>query len=177
MPIGVVHDLYAPGAPGSVAVAHLFGAALLDAEGAVDRDRLGRSVLGDPASRRTLESAIHPLVREAVDVWVAEQGDADLVVVEAALLVETGSWQLYDALAVVWCRREQQLERAVARGMDRQRATAILDAQADLDRRFEVADVAVDNTGDPAALEARVECALSCLRKVCERRRGRDALC
>jgi dephospho-CoA kinase len=173
----VVHDLYAPGGRGSAAVAKLFGDEALDPSGAVDRDRLARAVLSESEAKRRLEAMIHPMVRETVDTWVDEHRGAALVVVEAALLVETGAWKLYDALTVVWCRRDQQLERAVERGMDRRRAMGLLDAQADLETRLEVAHVAIDNTGRPVELEARVECALGRLRTLCGMRGEPRTVC
>ena len=112
-----VHELYRPGGAGALDVGYLFGDRVLNPDGGVDRARLAELVLGDPAVRTRLEGSIHPLVRDGVERWLATLGPRAVAVVEAALLVETGSWRNYDLLAVVWCDPEQQFERAVARGV------------------------------------------------------------
>jgi len=156
----VVHELYAPGGDGAAAVRELFGNQALAGDGGVDRQRLGRLVLANAEARAALEGAVHPLVRREVRRWLETLARAPVpppvAVVEAALLVETGSARDYDVLMVVWCRPEQQLARAVARGVDESRAQAILDAQQPLDQKRALADVVIDNSGDPGALGAEV---------------------
>lgn len=158
----VVHDLYLPGGDGAEAVRALFGQRVMASDGGVDRRRLGELVLGDAAAREALERAVHPLVRAWIADWVEDLAAAipapPVAVVEAALLVETGAAAGYRLLVVVWCRPEQQLARAMARGMSAERARALLAAQLPLDDKRAVADVAIDNSGPPEALaEATAE--------------------
>lgn len=152
----VVHELYRPGAAGAAEVRRLFGPGALDADGGVDRAAVADRVASDAGARRQLEEAVHPLVRRRIEAWLAERTGVPAVV-EAALLVETGSWRDYDVLAVVWCRPEQQLERAIARGMPAARARALLTAQAPIDRKRELAHAVVDNSGPPEALAGEVD--------------------
>ena len=72
-------------------------------------------------------------------------------------MVETGSFQAYDLLAVVWCRPEQQLARAVARGMEEDRARQLLAAQMPLAEKCKRAAIVIDNSGttDDLAQEIR----------------------
>lgn len=152
----VVHRLYQAGEPGAAVVQALFGAAVMDRRGGVDRTALGRLVLVDADARRRLERAVHPLVRQTIRTWLDERSAGDLAVVEAALLVETGSWRDYEVLVVVFCEVEQQLSRAVARGVPESRARAIQAAQWPLEEKRDLADVVIDNCGDPEDLPARV---------------------
>mgnify|MGYP001812586952 FL=1 len=165
-----VHDLYAPGGAGAMDVAYLFGDGVLDPEGGVDRALLAELVLGDPASRARLEGAIHPLVRSAVEEWLATLGPRAVAVVEAALLVETGSWRNYDLLAVVWCDADQQLERAVARGVPADRARGLLTAQMPVNEKRALAQVAIDNSGTRDELDAEVERAWREILSLCTQR-------
>lgn len=152
-----VHDLYAPGGAGAMDVAYLFGDAVLDPEGGVDRALLAELVLGDPAARARLEGAIHPLVRSGVEEWLATLGPRTVAVVEAALLVETGSWRNYDLLTVVWCNADQQLERAVARGVPVDRARGLLATQMSMTKKRALAQVVIENSGARDELDAEVE--------------------
>ena len=152
-----VHDLYAPGGAGAMDVAYLFGDAVLDPEGGVDRALLAELVLGDPAARARLEGAIHPLVRSGVEEWLATLGPRTVAVVEAALLVETGSWRNYDLLTVVWCNADQQLERAVARGVPVDRARGLLATQMPMTEKRALAQIVIENSGARDELDAEVE--------------------
>ena len=162
-----VHELYRAGGEGAAAVVELFGQEVLDARGDVDREALAARVLGDGRARMRLETAIHPLVRHLVTEWLESLHDEPVAVVEAALLVETGSYRDYDVLMVVWCRQDQQLDRAIVRGLPAERARGLIDAQLPLDEKNEVADVVVDNRGDLDDLEHEVEQAWTTVLKLC----------
>jgi len=165
-----VHELYRPGGAGAKDIAFLFGDAVLDSDGGVDRALLAELVLGDPAARGRLEGAIHPLVRSGVEEWLGTLGPSAVAVVEAALLVETGTWRHYDFLAVVWCDPDQQIERAVARGVPVDRAQGLLAAQRPMAEKRDLADVAINNNGSRDELDAEVRRAWSEIVSLCKRR-------
>lgn len=169
----VVHELYRPGEPGAAAVLALFGDTVLDDGGGVDRAALAERVLGREEDRRRLEAVVHPLVRARVHEWLAARPAAAPAVVEAALLVETGSYRDYDVLVVVSCDAGQQLERAVARGMAPERARELLGAQLPLAEKCAVADVVIDNSGAAEALPAAVDEAWQRVLVRCGERRSR----
>ena len=162
-----VHKLYLAGGKGASAVATIFGEEVLNAIGGVDREALASRVLGDDRARLQLEAAIHPLVRRLIAKWLESLPDEPVAVVEAALLVETGSYRDYDVLMVAWCRPHQQLERAVGRGLPVERAQGLIDAQLPLDEKKQVADVVVDNRGGPNDLEHEVDRAWAKVLKLC----------
>jgi dephospho-CoA kinase len=168
----VVHELYAPGAAGATAVAELFGSAVLAADGAVDRGELGQLVLADAEALQRLNQTIHPLVRSTIQSWLDQLAQQPVVppvaLVEAALLVETGSYRSYDLLVVVWCRPEQQLQRAVARGMSEARAHQVMAAQMPIDDKRSYADVVVDTAGHLSYLEPELDRAWSAILSRCE---------
>ncbi len=172
----VVHELYRSGEPGARRVAELFGAQVLDATGAVDRNRLSHIVQAQAGALERLQDAVHPLVRERISSWLDELAHGcegpTVAVVEAALLIEGGWYHAYDVLVVVWCRRFQQLERAIARGMPRRRAEHLVAAQLDLDAKRELADVVVDNSGGLADLADRTAMAWKTITSLCAGRHG-----
>lgn len=151
----VVASLYAAGAPGALAVADLFGADLLAADGSVDRGRLGALVLADSGRRRHLEEAVHPFVRGEIARWFAARPPATVAVLEAALLVETGSFRDYHRLIVVTAPLELRRRRALASGWPSEQFERTLAAQADDAARVAVADYVVVNDLDEDALEGK----------------------
>ena len=151
----VVHRLYRPGAAGTAAVLEVFGPEMAAPDGSIDRAALAALAFSDDGARRLLNRVVHPLVRGEVDHWFASL-DRGIGVVEAALLVETGARRAYDVLMVVDCRREQQVERALARGLSAPEIDSILAAQAPLAEKVAAADVVVDNSGPRDGLDAEV---------------------
>jgi dephospho-CoA kinase len=69
-------------------------------DGEADREAIGRIVFADRAELAWLESELHPRVRAATEVWLAEQ-TADVAVAEIPLLYETGGETRFDRVVVV----------------------------------------------------------------------------
>ncbi len=161
----LVADLYRPGQPGARAVADLFGPEMLKADGSVDKEALGPAVFADPASRRRLEQAIHPLVGQRYVEILESAGEGAVVVFEVPLLAETGGRGRYDAVITVEAPADLRLDRAVERGLDRDQAAARMEAQARSEDRRAAADFVIENTGSLAELRVQVQRVLAALRK------------
>ncbi len=116
--------------------------------GQVDRDKLGRRVLGDAAALKRLEAIVHPLVRKAEERFLAEseRNGASVAVLDIPLLFETVAEKRCDAVVVVSAPAEVQHARALERpGMTEAKFQAILGKQMpDADKRAR-ADFIVDS--------------------------------
>jgi dephospho-CoA kinase len=156
----VVRRLYLPGRRGAGAAAELFGDRVLTAAGGVDHAALAAVVLADAGARRRLEQAIHPLVRADVDAWVAALADREtppaIAVVEAALLVETGSYRSYDCLVTVSAPVELRRARALACGWTAAAFERVVAAQTDDAAREAAADHVIRNQGGVVELRVAV---------------------
>jgi dephospho-CoA kinase len=160
----LVAELYRPGGAGTAAVAELFGPEMLAADGSVDRGRLGERVFADPAARRRLERAVHPLVRARFGEIAAEHeaeagggGAGGIVVLEGTLLVEAGFADDFDLVVTVEADPEARIARAAARGMDEAEARRRLAAQGDGAVRRARADRVIANDGTIEELRAEVD--------------------
>jgi len=151
----VVAELYAPGGAGAAAVRELFGEKVLNGEGGVDHPRLAEVVFTDPGALKRLEGAIHPLVRQRFQE-VARTSEG-VVVLEATLLVEAGYVPDLDLVVTVESAPEDQLRRAVARGMDEASARARLKAQGDGEARRQGAHRILRNDGTLEDLRRQVD--------------------
>lgn len=154
----IARDVVAPGTPGLAAVVRAFGADILDAEGRLDRPRLGAVVFGDPERRAELNGIVHPLVRrQAAAVIAAAPADA-VVVQDIPLLVETGQQSSFHLVVVVDAAAEVRLQRMVKhRNMTEEEARSRMAAQAARDVRLAAADVVLDNSGTPEDLRGEVD--------------------
>lgn len=140
-----VHRLY------EGAAAHLIEARFPGtvAGGVVDRDRLGRAVLGDARALRDLEDIVHPLVRADADAFLARHREAGtkLVLLDIPLLFETGGEARVDRIVVVSAPAQVQRERVLSRpGMSEEKFAAILARQVpDAEKRAR-ADFVIDTS-------------------------------
>ena len=142
-------------------IAQAFGNDYIDASGALDRARMRQSVFSDPSARARLEAIVHPIVLRGIaqQSQAALQADARLLVLDIPLLVESGRWAAaLDAVVVVDCRPETQIERVAQRnGLPRAHVQGIMDAQASRTERLRAADAVLFNDGPSlASLEAQV---------------------
>jgi dephospho-CoA kinase len=145
------HQVLLPGAEAYAAVIHEFGDDILDDDRFIDRHKLGERVFGKPELLAKLSSLVHPPVAQRQQRAIAEIAKANpaaIVVVEAAILVETGSYKKFDKLIVVVCTPEQQMERALKRGAyTREEVLARLSRQLPLEEKLRVADYVIDTSG------------------------------
>lgn len=150
-----VHELYR-GAAVPV-VAGLFPAIVH--RGEIDRQALGKIVLGDPAALDRLEKAVHPLVRARLAAFLGEAraSGAPLAVVDIPLLFESGHDYGLDAVAVTCADPQIARARALARpGMDGEKLDAILARQLPQAEKLQRADYVIDTGGPLAATRAAV---------------------
>jgi dephospho-CoA kinase len=132
----IVRDLYKDGGPAASAARELFGDAVLDPSGSIDRARIAAIVFSDPAKRHALEARIHPLVREerARRFAEAERTGARVAVAEASQLLEARTESDYDRILLVVAPEEARIRRWQAGGGDpedaQRRITAQLPAEA-----------------------------------------------
>ena len=151
----VARDVVAPGEPALVEIAARWPSVVRD--GHLDRKALGAVIVADPGERRALEAITHPRIWERSERWIADrEAEGRLAVaIEAALMVETGSFRRYDRMIVVSCRPEVQRARLAAReGYDAETVERWLSAQMPLADKERLASAVIHNDGDRAALEA-----------------------
>jgi dephospho-CoA kinase len=145
----VVHDLMKPGTDVSGEIAARVGPEVIARDGSVDRKALGAVVFRDEAEREGLEAIVHPRVFEAIESFFADaraEGER-LAVVDAALMVETGSYERYDRLVVVYCPRDLQKERLMSRdGLSPEEADRRIEAQMPVEEKKELADYVIDTS-------------------------------
>lgn len=156
----VARQVVMPGSRGLRRVAEAFGPGVVDASGALDRNKLGGIVFADPQRRKTLEAILHPLILEAVFSALRDleqQGAAGIAVADVPLLYECGIQTRFDATVLVYADPATQLKRLRDRdGCTPDQARQRLSAQMPIEDKRRLADFIIDNTGAPADLEAGV---------------------
>jgi len=112
---------------------------------------LATLVFADPERLAKLNALVHPWVVKREEQLIADFARRDsegIAVVEAAILIETGSYQRFDRLILVTCTEEQQLERAMRRdGAVEVDVRARLSRQMPLAEKRNYADFVIDTSG------------------------------
>jgi dephospho-CoA kinase len=146
----VARDIVRPGEPALDEIVAAFGAAILDDGGLLNRVALGQIIFADSSAKKRLEDITHPRIhaRIAEELSQLAQEETPLALVSAALMVETGSYTLYEGMIVVTCPEEIQLQRLVARdGLSEADARARIDSQMPQSAKASLAELVIDNGG------------------------------
>ena len=164
------HEVLLPGGEAYEDVVSEFGLDILTADGAIDRKRLGAEVFGHPERLAVLNLLVHPHVfereRKLMDHY-AKTDPHGIVVVEAAILIETGNHKHFDRLILVECEERQQIERAIKRDhTDREEAMARLRRQMPLAEKRQFAQYVIDTSGSKEETLRRVREVYDALRRI-----------
>ena len=148
----------APGTSGFDRVVETFGRDILGPDGGIDRATLADVVFADPSRLRELEAIIHPEVARLLVESVEPYRDTDDVIVYAVpLLAERGMAEGFDVVVVVVADVDRRIERLMRdRGMTAEEVRARVAAQLTDEERARVADVLLDNDGEPERLIPQV---------------------
>jgi dephospho-CoA kinase len=155
----IAHRLTAPGGAAIDAIRLGFGAAFIDASGALDRARMRGHVFEHDAARQQLEAILHPLIRAAAEREAAAAPvGAPYVVFAVPLLVESRNWvERVDRVLVIDCPVAEQVRRVVqSRGLSAALVRSIVAQQATRAQRLAAADDVIVNTWPAAQIAARV---------------------
>ncbi len=138
-----------------------FGVSVLQRDGTLNRQQLGKIVFNYPDERQWLEAQIHPCVRECFETELVTQV-TPTVVLAIPLLFEAEMTDLVTEIWVVACSPEQQLQRIIARdALPLEQAKARLNSQLPLTEKAARADIVLDNSSTREALFKQVDTALS----------------
>jgi dephospho-CoA kinase len=168
----VGHDLIEPGRPAYQELLERFGKEILDSSGAIDRKKLGPKVFADPQELHALNAIVHPRIMARVQELASEQQRRDphaVVIVDAALIFESGIGGTLRKVMVAWCRPEQQVERLMAKtGVSREEAERRIQAQMPLEEKRRRADYLIDCSGSLEQSRSQVEAIYQELKQIVE---------
>jgi dephospho-CoA kinase len=148
----ITHQLFEPGQNVHKAVVEQFGKQIVAPDGTIDRRILGDIVFKNPEARLKLNSLVHPAVIQRQQEWLNEMQQKDpagVAIVDAALMIEVGTYKNYDKVIVVTCRPETQKRRLLERsGLNEDQIDARIRSQMPMTEKVKYADFVIDNSGD-----------------------------
>lgn len=153
----IAKEIIQPQTSGYDAVLKAFGPDVLLQSGEINRQALAALIFSSPENRSILESIVHPRVRKRELELLEQYNESPLVVLEIPLLFETGAEVLCDSVAVVLCEpmiRRKRLQEN--RGMTREQIESREKAQWSQEKKQQLANHIIENSGTKQQTEAQV---------------------
>lgn len=157
----ICRSLVEPGKPAWREIVDLLGKEILMDDQTLDRRKIAGIVFNDPEKKKALEDILHPRVFEEEQ---AEYGNilkdhpGALVIIDAALLIESENYRKVDKVIVIACDEETQLDRIIAKNMfSREDAQRRLQQQMPLEDKLKFADYVIRNDSGLSELKDEVE--------------------
>ncbi len=137
-------QVVAPGTKINEALVEEFGADIRDAYGTIDRKKLASIVFNDQKKLEALNKITHPqMIKLIKDKLKKLKGK--VVVIDAAVLFESGMQKMADKIVVVDCDEENQVARLVHKGMGAEEAKLRIKSQMPKSEKAAKADFVIDN--------------------------------
>ena len=125
-----------------------FGNKILENDGTLNRKALGQIVFSDSEQLSLLNSVMEPLIREEISRRLNQENNADLVVLDAPLLIEQHYDKICDFIMTIDVPKKIQLERLIERdNLSEDEAKSRIESQLSSRERNGFADVVIDSSG------------------------------
>jgi len=155
----VGHEAYQPGTDTWQALVDAFGKTIVAPDRTIDRKKLGSIVFGDPAQLARLNRIVHPRMFDMMKARIEQyrEQDVEIVVLEAAILLEAGWTPLVDEVWVTVASEPVVVRRAVERtGLPEEQIRARIRSQLSNEERTRQAKVVISNDGNLEDLATKV---------------------
>ena len=127
-----------------------FGYDIKNEDGSLNRKALGKIVFNDDEKLILLNKLTHPVIRQNVTKEIKEykKQNKKIVVLDAALLVESDYLNFVDKLLVITCNEDIQIERIKKRdNCSTEEALSRIKSQMTQENKVKYADYIIDNSG------------------------------
>ena len=157
----ICRKLVEPGQPALKEISESFGKTIIDEFGKLDRKKLAQVIFGDSKKKKVLENILHPRVFEFEKQEyknICQKNPKALVIIDAALLIESGNYMTMDKVIVVNADRKSQIKRVMGRtGWDRDEVVARINNQMPIKEKIKYADFVLDNFANEDFLRKKVK--------------------
>lgn len=153
-------DLVQPGKPALKEIVGFFGDFILELDGTLNRVKLAKIIFQDINKKNALEVILHPKIieKEQEEYLIIRANDPSaIVIIDAALLIESGNFECVDKVIVVQSSEEQQVKRILSRSsLTYNQVVARIKNQMSLADKNKYADFILDNRLQPEDLKKNV---------------------
>ena len=135
-------------------------------ESGLNRDYIAKQVFNNNEKLKQLNQIVHPAVFNDFEKWKQQQ-TSNIVMKEAAILIESGSYKDCNVVISVLVDLEKRIERTMMRdGFTREEVLSRIAKQISDEERIAKSDFIIDNNGDLDHLKKEVEQTLIKIKKL-----------
>lgn len=156
----VGREVFSPNTEAWHEVIAAFGQQILTPGGEINRKKLGEIVFNNPKALSRLNQIMHPRMYDMIAAQIAEyrRQEVEVVVLEAAILIEANWTPLVDEVWVTVAPEAMVLERLQKqRGLAEKQTLARIHSQLPPEERTRYADVVINNDGDRDKMKTKIK--------------------
>jgi dephospho-CoA kinase len=156
----IAHEITAPGSPALTEMSRRYGKDILNEDGSLRRDTVGKIVFSNPLEKEWLETLLHPLIWAEAEsqAQAAFEAGQRVAVIDVPLLFESGWNEQVDEIWTVYVPQATQELRLQRRdGFTESEIRDRIASQWPIDEKAKRSDVIIDNTGPLEDTRRQVE--------------------
>lgn len=157
----ICRSLVEPEKPAWRETVDLLGNEIVKSDQTLDRRKIADIIFNDSDKKKALEAILHPRVmaeEQAIYKDIRKGDPAALVIIEAALLIESENYRKVDKVVVIACDKETQIHRIMSKNtFSQEDAERRLQQQMPLEEKIKFADYVILNNSGLTELEEQVE--------------------
>ena len=150
----IAREVVEPGKTAYRKILAEFGSVILGQGDQINRKELGSIIFSDPTARQKLNDIVHPYVVEEEERRISAleleetRSKSPIVVIDASLMIETGTYRKYQMIVVVYCPPAIQLQRLILRdGISEMAAKQRIDSQMPTLEKLKYGDYIIETSG------------------------------
>ncbi|NOY22469.1 MAG: dephospho-CoA kinase [Acidobacteria bacterium] len=152
----IARELIVPDSPIVNQLVNSLGSEIQREDGGIDRQRLRERIIDDEDARLILNNIMHPAII-AREEELVQGSSASVIIVDAALLIETESYKRFQNVLLVYVPRFVQLKRLMERdNMSEATASRFIATQMDIEEKKKFVNHIIDNSGTFSQTEKQV---------------------
>ncbi len=144
----IIREFYKKNSPIYDKLVFLLGEEVVSENGDIDRKKVANIVFENPELLKRLEKITHTALYERLREIEKDLGKDDIFMVEASLIFEKGTRYMYDKVIVVYAPYDTCKRRATEKGMSPEDFERRMRYQMDIEKKKELADIVIDNSGE-----------------------------
>ena len=164
----IAHDLMEPKNTSWQVIKDNFGEEYLNDDQTINRKKLGQLVFSDKSALNRLNQLTHPLIFDKTIQKIESYQNEDMVILDAPVYFESG-WNkknIADGILVITLPETVQIDRLKQRNnLTDEEARMRIKSQIPLDKKIQLADFVIENTGTIKELESKLEQLLNKIKK------------
>jgi dephospho-CoA kinase len=156
----ICRKLVEPEQPAYREISEIFGKEVFTASGNLDRKRLANIIFKNPQKKEILEGILHPKVFEIEELKyeaIRKEHPNAVVIVDAALLIESGNYKKMDKVIVVNSDEKNRIDRIITRSqMTQDEVKARINNQMPIEEKVRYSDFILENLLDKDSFRSNV---------------------